>query len=405
MAGKLTAKGVQAIKEAGSYQDGGGLALVVKPSGSRSWVLRVQTAGTRKAVGIGSAAVVSLAEARAKAADVRREMKAGLDVAAAKRAARAAVVVLPSFADAARLFHAEHKASWSNPKHAAQVLSTLESYAFPFIGETPARDVDGPAIRDLLAAIWLTKPETARRVRQRVVTVLDWAHAKGWRSAEVPLRSIAKGLPRQPRGVTHHPALPNAELPAFMGELRAKPPTMGRLCLEFAILTAARSGEARGARWSELEGLDGPSPLWRLPAERMKAKRPHAVPLSPQAVDVIRRAGALATSDVYLFPNGKGEPLSDMALTKLLRDAEARDAAGAIVTAHGFRSSFRDWVSEATTFPAEVAEAALAHAAGDKVVVAYARSDLLERRRPLMETWGCYCDGAEAAVVTFARRA
>lgn len=394
MAGKLTAKGVQSIKEAGSYQDGAGLALVVKPSGSRSWVLRVQTDGSRKAVGIGSATVISLADARAKAADVRRDMKAGLDVAGAKRAARAAAAMLPTFADASRLFHAEHKASWSNPKHAAQVLSTLETYAFPAIGSTPVRDVDGPAIRDLLAAIWLAKPETARRVRQRVVTVLDWAHAKGWRSADVPVRSIAKGLPRQPRGVAHHTAMRHSDLPAFMAELRAKPVTMGRLCLEFAIVTAARSGEARGARWSELEGLDGAAPLWRLPADRMKAKRAHAVPLSAEALDVLNRARALATSDVYFFPNGKGEPLSDMALTKLLRDADARDASGSIVTAHGFRSSFRDWVSEASDYSAELAEAALAHAAGDRVVVAYARSDLLERRRPMMAAWSSYCHGA-----------
>jgi hypothetical protein len=214
--GKLTALKVKAAKTAGSYQDGGGLMLIVKPTGSQSWQLRIQVNGKRRDFGLGSASGVSLADARQKAEELRRQYRLGLDPVAIKRAAKAEAEGIPTFEAAARQVHAEHKPGWRNAKHAAQWLSTLEEYAFPYIGQKPVGEIDGPEIRDLLAEIWLSKPETARRVRQRIGTVLDWAHAKGYRSAEAPMRSVSRGLPRQPKRDKHFAALPYEKLPAIM---------------------------------------------------------------------------------------------------------------------------------------------------------------------------------------------
>jgi integrase len=381
--GKLTALKVKAAKTAGSYQDGGGLMLIVKPTGSQSWQLRIQVNGKRRDFGLGSASGVSLADARQKAEELRRQYRLGLDPVAIKRAAKAEAEGIPTFEAAARQVHAEHKPGWRNAKHAAQWLSTLEEYAFPYIGQKPVGEIDGPEIRDLLAEIWLSKPETARRVRQRIGTVLDWAHAKGYRSAEAPMRSVSRGLPRQPKRDKHFAALPYEKLPAIMAELEATI-SIGRLALRFAILTACRSGEVRGATWAE---IDFTRRIWTIPAGRMKAGKEHVVPLSDAAVEILRAAEPFRgrNKDAFIFPGKPGKPLSDMTLTKVLRDMGHTE-----ITVHGFRSTFRDWAAEQTATPGDVVEAALAHTIRNKVEAAYRRTNYLEKRRGLMNEWGAF---------------
>jgi len=307
-------------------------------------------------------------------------MKAGIDVVAERKKEREEI---PTFRDAARLVHAEHKAAWKNGKHQAQWISTLETYVFPSFGDNLVSDVEGPAIRDVLATIWLTKPETARRVRQRIGTVLDWAYSKGFRATEAPLRSTARGLPRQPKKDGHFAAMPFVDVPSLIKSLRQRT-SVGRLALEFLILTATRSGEVRGAKWSELNLDKG---LWTIPAERMKAGKVHVVPLSAASFSALERAKIFRTelSD-FVFPGQSlKKPLSDMTLLKILRDMDI----GA--TVHGFRSSFRDWVAEETSYQGEVAEAALAHAIPNRVEAAYRRTSFLEKRKPLMNDWSAFC--------------
>jgi integrase len=386
--GNLTVVKVKSVTEPGRYSDGDGLMLKVKPGGSKSWVLRVQVDGKRRDIGLGSAKTVSLAEARQAADELRRKLARGIDPNAERKQER---VVIPTFREAAVLVHDEHKAAWKNGKHQAQWLSTLKSYAYPDLGDLLVSEIEGPIIRDVLAKIWLTKPETARRVRQRIGTVLDWAYAKGYRASEAPMRSLSKGLPRQPKKDGHFAAMSFAEVPAFLQILRRRE-SMGRLALEALILTAARSGEIRMARWPELDLEAG---LWSIPAARMKMGRPHIVPLSPQAVDVFKRAAKLRipATDLVFFGTKAKKPLSDMTLLKILRDMEAG------VTVHGFRSAFRDWVAEETNYPGEVAEAALAHAIPNKVEAAYRRTDFLEKRRALMSDWGTFCIPAKLVAV------
>ncbi len=379
--GKLTALGIKALREPGRYQDGDGLMLEVGDSGTKRWTLRLQVSGKRRDFGLGSFRDVPLAQARENAAALRKQVLAGIDPVAEKKRQREPV---PTFAAAARRVHDEHKLGWKNGKHQAQWIATLENYAFPALGDLTIDQIEGPAVRDVLATIWLDKPETARRVRQRIGTVLDWAYAKGFRATEAPMRSLGKGLPRQPRkGERHHAALPYTQVPAFFAELRRRE-SMGRLALEAALLTAARSGEVRGATWHE---VNMEARTWTVPAERMKTGKPHVVPLSEPALDLFRRAQPFAQAESDLvFPGMRsGKPLSDMTLLKVLRDMDAR------VTVHGFRSSFRDWVAETTDTPGEVAEAALAHTVPSAVERAYKRTDFLAKRRTLMDAWGAYC--------------
>ncbi len=388
--GKLSATGIRALKEPGRYGDGDGLFLLVGKSGGRSWMVRVQKDGKRRDIGLGSERKVSLAKARVDAALVCSQMEAGLNPVAERKKAAG----IPTFREAAALVHAEHKSGWRNAKHGAQWLSSLETYAFPIIGETPVDAIDGPAVRDVLAAIWLAKPETARRVRQRINGIVDWAVGKGYRPAPLPMNAINKSLPKHRATATHHAAMPYADIPTFLQRVRERE-SMGRLALEAVILTAARSGEVRGAVWSE---LDMERALWTVPAARMKAKRDHVVPLSAGALRLFRRMAELRTqgSDLVFPGTVRGKPLSDMTLTKVLRDMSLD------CTAHGFRSGFRDWVSEETTFDGTVAEAALAHTIENKVEAAYRRGNLLEKRRALMAAWGDYCDGASGKVVRLA---
>jgi integrase len=387
----LNATQIRALKEPGRYSAGEGLIINIAAGGSRSWLLRVQHNGKRRDFGLGSLRDVSLAEAREKARDYRRQLRSGIDPLVARQAPSKRV---PTFREAARTVHAEHKLGWKNTKHGAQWLATLEAYAFPHFGELPISEINTGHVRDALAEIWLMKPETARRVRQRIGTVLDYAHGKGWLEHPLAMAPVNKSLPRQPRRTGRFEAMPFAEVPSFCRSLQERR-SMGRLALEALILTAARSGEIRLARWSELDLEAG---LWTVPAERMKAGKTHVVPLSREATAVFKRAAELRQAGTDLiFPGGTRErPLSDMTLLKVLRDAQLG------VTVHGFRSAFRDWAAEETSFPGEVAEAALAHTIPDKVERAYRRTDFLQKRRRLMDAWGAFCGGRGAEVLRLA---
>ena len=300
---------------------------------------------------------------------------------------------IPTFEEAAKAVHEEHKRGWRNGKHQAQWLATLKTYAFPTIGQLSVAVITTGQVRDLLADIWLTKPETARRVRQRIGTVLDFAHGKGWREPFV-MAAVSKALPRQPRKSGRFAAMPFAEVPSFLGKLR-EGNSVGRLALEALVLTAARSGEIRGAKWSE---FDLEARTWTIPAVRMKAGKAHTVPLSDPVLSVLDRASTirLAGSDL-VFPGAvRGKPLSDMTLLKILRDMKLE------TTVHGFRSAFRDWCAEEKTVSSEVAEAALAHTIPNKVEAAYRRTDFLEKRRKLMDAWGAFCAGSNGAILRLA---
>ncbi|MBY9064958.1 integrase arm-type DNA-binding domain-containing protein [Sphingomonas yunnanensis] len=378
--GKLTALKAKALRAPGRHSDGNGLTLFIKDSGAKSWVLRIQVNGKRRDIGLGSFDTVSLAEAREKADDIRKQFRNGIDPVAAKRAVITAAPTIPTFREAASIAHGEHKGGWKNAKHKAQWLSSLEAYAFPLIGDVPVHEVDGPAIRDLLAKIWLSKPETARRVRQRIGTVLDWAYAKGYRQAEAPTRSVTKGLPKQPKKDSHFAALPYEQAPAVYAQLSSAE-SIGRLALRFLILTAARSGEVRGTCWRE---IDLEQQLWTIPGDRMKAGKTHIVPLQPAAIEILDTMARMygTAPDQTVFPGRSNKQLSDMTLTKVLRDGFVGD-----ITVHGFRSTFRDWAAEQTDVAGDVVEAALAHAVQNKVEAAYRRTNYLEKRRGLMLAW------------------
>jgi integrase len=369
--------------KAGRHADGKGLYLLVKPSGAKSWVLRVQVGGRRRDYGLGSLDLVSLPEARDRALEYRKAAKSGLDPSLERKKAQRAI---PTFEEAARLYHKTVKASWRNGKHADQWLSTLKAHAFPTIGATRVDHIDAPTIQSVLLPIWLTLPETARRVRQRITSVLDFSHGQGWRATETPRNAINTLMKRikQPRRSGGFAAIPYAELPILMGKLKSEMPTVGRLALQFLILTAARSGEVRGARWEEID-LD--KAQWNIPADRMKAGEAHSVPLPPDAVEALRRVRELTTvrKGQPIFPGLKGQPLSDATLAKVLRVA-----GGGAYTVHGMRSAFRDWIAEQTTFPSDWAEAALAHTLSNKVEAAYKRTKFIEQRRKLMEAWADY---------------
>ena len=325
----LTATFVRQNRKPGRYGDGNGLYLVIDPSGASRWVLRVQANGKRRDVGLGGVKSVTLAEARDLAHDVRRKTKAGHDPVAARRAERNG---MPTFEAMAKTVHTSRLETWRNGKHTAQWLATLEAYVFPAIGKLPVNRVETSDVLKVLLPIWTAKPETARRVLQRLHNVLDHATAAGHRSGENPCRIAAIGLPKQGHTVRHFTALPYAELPGFIAKLRKAETTETiRLALEFLILTAARSGEVRGALWSE---LDITAKLWTVPALRMKAKRDHVVPLSVRAFEIVEAARKLSPESDLLFPSLRSidKPMSDMTLTMLLRRMKV-DA-----TAHGFRS-------------------------------------------------------------------
>lgn len=379
----LTALQVRNVKVAGRYADGNGLYLVVDDSGARRWLLRTVVRGRRRDIGLGSAMLVPLADAREQARVLRKVAREGGDplMERDKRSHTA-----PTFKVAAETVHGDHKSTWRNPKHGAQWINTLTKYAFPTIGDKRVDEIDTPDILQVLTPIWTTKAETARRVRQRLKVVFDWAKAAGHRSGDNPVDGVTSGLPKQTESVKHHAALPYTDVPAFVQALRASNSgVIVKDAFEFLILTAARTGEVLGARWDE---VDMEAKLWVVPAERMKAKREHRVPLSVRCLAILEGAKAYRSTSPYLF-HGRSEakPLSGMTFTKVMRTMKAP------ATPHGFRSSFRDWVSEATTHPRDVAEMALAHTIGNKVEAAYRRGDLFEKRRALMQDWQAFIAG------------
>jgi integrase len=381
---------VRRLSQPGRWSVGGvdGLALQVTESGARSWVLRVTVAGKQREMGLGSFPSVPLAEAREKARAHRAKVEQGDDPISTRRAAQSAVIAernaQQSFAVVAAQYIAQHEKTWKNSKHAAQWQATLRAYAEPVLGVMFVRDVTAAHVIKVLEPIWANKTETATRVRSRIELVLDYATARGFRDGPNPARwrgNLDAALPRPSKvtKVQHHAAVPVADISRFMLRLVAVT-GMGARALEFLIMTAARSGEVRGATWSE---LDIEAALWAVPAERMKAGREHRVPLSHPAIKLLKSLPQGQGADL-VFPGMRG-PLSDMSLSAVLRRMKV-DA-----TVHGFRSTFRDWVSEQTNHPSEVAEMALAHAVGDKVEAAYRRGDLFDKRVAMMEDWAQFC--------------
>ncbi len=326
---------------------------------------------------------MTLSEAREKALAFRKLARDGGDPLAERRVVK---VEVPTFAEAAEAVYASHRASWKNAKHSSQWITTLRTYAFPTIGSRAVDQIQTPDVLRVLTPIWLDKPETARRVRQRIGTVLDWAKAAGHRGGENPIDGVASGLPKQTDRDDHHLALPYADVPKFVQHLQSSTgDERVRLAFEFLILTATRTGEVIGAGWSE---IDEAQALWIIPASRMKAGREHRVPLCKRALEILVRARQLATGSPFVFSGRTAEkPLSNMAFLMSIRRS------GFSVTAHGFRSSFRDWAAEATSFSRDVAEMALAHTVANRVEAAYRRGDLLDKRREMMDAWAMFVAG------------
>jgi integrase len=393
--GKLTALKVAALaraKKPGFFGDGGGLYLQIsRYAGSASWVFRYRAGGRLRDHGLGSLDTWSLAEARKRAKKCRQLRDEGRDPIEERRAerenAKLDATKAMTFQACAERYIASHKAGWRNPKHAAQWPATLGAYVYRVFGELPAQAIDTGLVMKALEPIWTEKPETASRVRGWIESVLDWAKARGYRQGENPARwrgHLDHLLPARSkvRRVRHYPALSYAELPAFMAALRAQEGFAAR-ALEFAILTAARTGEVIGARWDEMN-IAGR--LWTVSAERMKAGKEHRVPLSDAALVIVEQMASIRSCE-FVFPGAKANrPLSNMVFLMLLR----RMGHGEL-TVHGFRSTFSDWCSEHTNFPAEVREMALAHVVGDKVEAAYCRGDLFEKRRQLAQAWARFC--------------
>lgn len=388
----LTAQFVKTVKDPGKYFDGHGLFLRVQPNGQRQWVQRITIRGKRCELGLGNPALVSLAEAREQALHNRKIAVSGGDPMRAKKEADAIL----TFEEAARKVHALHLPTWRNVKHGAQFISTLETYAFPRIGALKMGDVAASDVLAVLSPIWTAKPETAARVKQRIGTVMKWAIAQGWRQ-DNPAASIEQALPKRDKSkLEHRKALTYDEVAGCIATVQASGaglPT--KLAMEFLVLTATRSGETRGALWNEIDlNYPATSATWTIPASRMKAKRDHRIPLSARAVEILIEAKALGDGTGLVFPGNKpGKALSDMTLSKLVKEL------GFDADIHGFRTSFRTWAQERTNFPREVAEAALAHLIRDKAEAAYARSDLFDIRRKMMESWGAYVAQSKGKVV------
>ncbi|MFP6559455.1 tyrosine-type recombinase/integrase [Paraburkholderia sp. B3] len=390
---RLSALGVVRLTGPGYYCDGGGLYLQVSPSGARSWVYRFRHEGRLREMGLGGLRRVSLADARERAQGCRRQLGNGLDPVEERRRERAQRAAqrarTKTFDECTTAYIRANRAGWKNEKHVAQWESTLATYASPLIGSLPVRDIDTAHIVSVLEPIWEAKPETASRVRGRVEAVLDWAKAHRYRDDENPARwkgHLDKVLPARTkvRKVRHHAALPYAEVAAFMKVLRVQDGLAAR-ALELAVLTAARTSEVIGARRGEFDLEAG---MWTVPAERMKAQRAHRVPLSAASLDLVRRL-LNDTDDELLFPGGKKDrSLSNMAMLTVLRRMNCTG-----LTVHGFRSTFRDWAAECTTYPNEMAEMALAHTVDDKVEAAYRRGDMFQRRRQMMDDWATWCEG------------
>lgn len=396
--GRLTTPGLHAV--------GGvtGLHLIVKDTGARSWILRATVGSKRRDIGMGGFPDVTLAQAREKAREAREAIRAGSDLILLRREARSALIAAQAaavtFDEAANSYIKSHEAGWRNVKHAAQWRATLKEYASPVIGNMLVADVKTSHIVKVLEPIWRTKTETASRLRGRIEQILDWSRVRGYRSGENPARwrgHLDKLLPATSKVAKqgNHPALDWREVGAFWSAL-AGIEGIGAAALRFAILTAARSGEVRGATWKEIDLQAG---IWTVPAARTKSGREHRVPLTQTALDVLRELPRIEGSDL-IFTSPRGGELSDATLNAAIKRLhEASVKAGGdgwidrrqddrVATAHGIaRSTFRTWAAEATAYPREIAEAALAHVITDKTEAAYQRGDALDRRRRLMDDW------------------
>ena len=380
---RLSARFVQTAPP-GFYADGGdGLNLRVDPSGARRWVQRLVIRGRPRTLGLGSARLVALAN--------RKVARAGGDPLAEKRRTSG----MPTFEEAAEHVLALHRPGWRNAKHAAQWAATLRAYVYPHMGAMPVCNVTAADVLHILTPMWHDTPETARRVRQRIGAVMKWAVAKGYRSDNPAGDAIAQALPRHTGETQHRRALPHGEVAEAIQRVQAsKASASVKLAFELLVLTAARSGEVRLATWDEVD-LDAAT--WTVPGVRMKTKRDHRVPLCGRALAILYEARQVTESGHLLFPSPRGKTLSDNTLSKLLREQ------GIPAVPHGFRSSFRDWASERTSHPREVIEAALAHTVRNQTEAAYARSDLFERRRRLMDDWSIYLSGQRGQVIPLRR--
>lgn len=383
---RLSALTVKKVSEVGYHPDGGGLYLQVSPTGSKSWIYRFTLNKKERQMGLGSYPDVTLAKARELATASRLLAKSGVDPIAARDNQRAVAQSQRTFAECADEYHRTHQHTWKNAKHASQWTNTLQTYAYPFFGDKAVSDVSKADILDALTPIWTTKSATAARVKQRIHAVLDWAAAKDYRHNHDAgiWNQIARALPatRGTRG--NFAACPYKDVAATIAAVRTSgSDDSAKLALEFIVLTAARTGEVRLAEWSEID-FDEKRRI--IPGERMKSGNEHRVPLSPRALEILQ--AQKGKHPKLIFPNAKGKPYSDMTFTATLRRLKYD------FTVHGFRSTFRDWAAEQTSYPHAVCEAALAHAMKDKTEAAYFRSDLFEKRRELMNDWAAYCTTA-----------
>lgn len=396
---RLSALQVTRLKKRGLYGDGGGLTLQITSTGAKSWLFRYMIAGKSFGMGLGPTHTVSLSEARQKALDARKLLIDGINPLAARKQQKTATALasarMMTFDQCAEAYILAHKASWKNAKHADQWANTLKTYASPVFGHLPVADIDTSLIVKCLSPIWELKTETATRLRGRIEAVLGWAATSGYRTGENPARwkdhlsNLLAKINKASR-TKHHPSLPWQLIDKFMSALKLREGISAR-AVEFAILTACRSGEVRGAQWVE---FDMAGKIWTIPAERMKSKREHQVPLSEAALALL---DSLTKSGNMVFPGTKNQPLSDMSLTAVIRRMNGYgksvwvDAYGAGVTVHGFRSTFRMWAAETTNYPREVAEHALAHQLPDAVERAYQRGTQFAKRAALMAEWSSYC--------------
>lgn len=367
-----------------------GLYLRVAESGARNWILRIMVGDRRRDMGLGGLPDVPLTEARDRAREARRKVEAGQDPIELRKGAKDALRAVPTFRWCAEQAIAAKRPEWKSAKHGDQWENTLAAYAFPILGKMPVDSIGETHVLDCLTRIWNEKPETAKRVRMRIEAVLAWATVSGYRKGDNPARwrnhlDRVLAAPAKVRKVEHHPALPLEQLHGFVADLRQRDGIAAR-ALEFLILTATRSGEVRGATWKE---IDLSAALWTIPADRMKAGKEHRVPLSPRAIAILKALPRMA-GNKHVFPAAQGGALSDMALSQVMR----RMAVEAVP--HGFRSTFRDWASERTSYPREVAEMALAHAIDSKVEAAYRRGDLFAKRVRMMADWARFIDAKPA---------
>lgn len=387
-ANELTVLKVKNLATPGHYVDGGGLYLQVTGNGAKSWLFKYKVRGTqkRREMGLGPVRDVSLAEAREKATQCRKQLAEGLDPIQTRDSARSAQrLLMKPFRACAEEYIASHSKGWKNAKHKAQWSATLETYAYPVIGDITVRDVTLAHVLKIIEPIWETTTETASRLRGRIESVLDWATVRGYREGDNPARwrgHLDKILaaPGKVTKVDHHRALDVDAVPGFISAVREQD-GMGARALEFAILTAARSGEVRGATWAE---IDLQERIWIVGGERMKAGKEHRVPLSPAAIKLLEKLPHIEGVD-FVFPSVRGKQLSDMTLSAVMRRMKV-DA-----VPHGFRSTFKDWASERTSYPGEMSEMALAHTINDKVEAAYRRGDMFEKRRKMMNQWATFC--------------